>query len=204
MEQLTSFGNLRRIRLDVLSITDATDVLTKLKNIAPRRPFTSVAVHVLDANPEQDVELNTVGVLVNVMTAFLRAEFASMDSFVVVVDGIGWADYHRLLTALLSMIESGHIFDGYLQFNVSPKYGRSITGSVDKSLRIAQLVTKMQTAMQQYNEQLEATDYNEKKLILNLPSLMLHAQHREFLRFWFGDDKSLYDGQRNSQRFVLN
>ena len=175
------------------------NVLKTLRTSESHRHLTSVAVHVLDAKPAQD----TVDDLLDVMISFIRAEFASMDSFVVVVDGIGWASYEKYLTALLAILQSGHILDGYLQFNVPSKSGHSITGSVAESLQIAQLITNIQTVIQEYNAQLEATDCNDKKLILSLPSLMLHAQHRKFLRFWFGGDKYLCGGHQRPERYVL-
>ena len=66
------------------------------------------------------------------------------------------------------------------------------TVNKEESLKIEQLICMIQVMMHRYNEQLEMEDCDEKRMIINLPTLMLHKKHIEFLRFWFGYDTDLY------------
>merc|ERR1711971_1018789 len=98
------------------------------------------------------------------------------------------------------MIEDGIFYDGYLEFAEPPEaeavkiwskgYGDSerktwSKRNVSMSLQLTQAIIKIQLAYREHNQSLGDTDCDEKKLVLNLPQLVLYKEHRQFINFWF-------------------
>ena len=112
-----------------------------------------------------------------------------------------WVMHQNYLQGLLEMIDDGAVYSGYLEWNgpFAPYHKlRKVSGTkaismlwdqanIAESLAISQLITRIHTSVWQHNSVLCPTDYNERKLILNLPELKLYPKHEQFLKCWFDD-----------------
>lgn len=132
-----------------------------------------------------------------------------------------WSVYNKYISNIVEMIQDNKIFNGRLQFNVPTiidhivyedkrrirdRYNRAYVWTkenIEGSLKIEKLIATMDALIRDYNNNLNGNDIEEKKIILDLPTLKLHKKHIDFLQFWFNYDLDLFEYRYNHCKFIM-
>ena len=175
----------------------------------------------LDIDGQYGYVKDTINQFGDTVCEYLQKNWMHLHSFIINIDNrysihsclsnTYWSVYRKYLQCLVNMIENECIYNGYLQFNVPTCINRIVwehchrswnkyysvyvwnKENKKRSLEIEKLIATIQAMMSNYNGNLDANDCEEKKIILNLPTLMLYGKHVEFLQFWFNNDTDLYN-----------
>ena len=119
------------------------------------------------------------------------------------------------------MIKDNKIFNGRLQFNVPTiidhivyedkrrirySYNRAYVWTkenIQESLKIEKMIATMYALIRDHNNKLKGDDIEDKKIILDLPTLKLYKKHIDFLQFWFNYDMDLFEYKYNHCKFIM-
>ena len=211
---LSAICEVRTLHIDVLKTCDCIALLAELIDYEPLRDLSIKVLRKYRSPMHVDTIDGEVpfGALVDSVARLIGAKCAGLESVKInlrewaryrqyrvqpnkTVDY--WHPYIRLLKALLSMTQDGIFFDGYLEFFTGVgsafhnAYEQNNISGIASSLKVTQSITALQTRFRQRNDALDDANCSEKKLILYFPELMLHSQHKRFLRFWFGQSPEL-------------
>ena len=190
------FIKLQRMDVSVLAISNAVDLFSQIEQW---HSLKSVSISV--DHPISDDSM-TGSDLIAAKLQFLQTHLDQLEYLSLKIEGYvgywmgSWRIYKEYLSAMLTMIEEGHVYNGCLQFKA-----RHYFENMNDSLCIARIIVKIQQSMCNYNKSLTANDINEKKLTLCLPEMNLEPSHRTFLKFWMHNAPELCDDK--CQKFVF-
>ena len=211
------FNNILEIKIDILSTKIASNFLLYLKNhktvrvchlngIRPKRTRSEQSINAWNViyfyDPFNDFIDNICEFMENAPNSLhsFGIEFRSGNVYKNMKDEYFGA-YKKYLECLLNLMErKNKIFDGYLKLKLpqnrcgmNTKYGKRNKENIDSSLKISQLISRIQIKINQFN--IKNSD-NQKRTILHLPQLRTYSKHLTFLRFWFNDDPNLYEDNK--------